>query len=128
LRAGVSAVLFAADAPRLARFYVAVFGASVRSEDPYHAALDVDGFRLTIHQIPAHFAKDITIGSPPLRREMTAIRLNYPVRDLVKSRMVAKQLGGQIDEAPPAWATQESRFFLGFDPEGNVFGVTEGNA
>src|SRR5690242_5443933 len=118
----VSAVLFAKDARRLARFYVSVFGATMLVEDEYHAALDVRGFRLIVHQIPPHFAKDVEILNPPLRRETGAIRLDYPVDDVVKARNAAKQLGGQIDHAPPAWADATSQFFLGFDPEGNVFG------
>jgi predicted enzyme related to lactoylglutathione lyase len=120
----VSAVLFAKDARRLARFYEEVFGAIVRGEDEQHAALDVQGFRLIVHQIPAHLAKDVELRNPPLRRETGAIRLDYPVGDLVKARNAARLLGGQIDEAPPAWAFAESSFFLGFDPEGNVFGVS----
>ena len=122
MRPGVSAVLFAKDARRVARFYVRVFGAKVLAEDVYHAALDVHGFRLIVHQIPPHLAKDVEIHNPPWRRESGAIRLDYPVDDIVEARNAARQLGGQIDDAPPAWAEPESRFFLGFDPEGNVFG------
>ena len=120
----VSAVLFAKDSRRLSRFYVDVFGARTLAEDEHHAALDVRGFRLIVHQIPPHFAKDVEIRNPPSRRESGAIRLDYPVDDLVKARNAARQLDGQIDEMPPAWAGKESRFFLGFDPEGNVFGVS----
>jgi len=120
----VSAVLFAKDASRLARFYVGVFGGRVLAEDEHHAALDVRGFRLIIHRIPPHLSADIEIRNPPSRRESGAIRLDYPVDDLVKARIAAKQLGGQIDERAPAWADAKTRFFLGFDPEGNVFGVS----
>jgi len=119
----VSAVLFAHDARRLARFYVDVFAAELLAQDEHHAALDVHGFRLVVHQIPSHLNVE-EIRNPPLRREQTAIRLNYPVSDVVKARMAAKSLGGQIDERPPGWAEPQSRFFLGFDPEGNVFGVS----
>lgn len=123
-----SAVLFARDARRVARFYTAVFGAIPVSEDESRVALDLRGFRLVIHAIPAHLAKDVEIGDPPVRREMTAIRLDYPVDDLVMARHAAASLGGGIDDAPPPWAGPDSRFFLGFDPEGNVFGVkTQGS-
>lgn len=123
MTATVSAVLFAKDARRVAQFYVGVFGAVVRAEDEHHAALDVSEFRLIVHQIPPHLAREIEIGNPPLRRESGAIRLDYPVGDLVKARIVAKQLGGRIDDLPPPWAGGDSHFFLGFDSEGNVFGV-----
>jgi predicted enzyme related to lactoylglutathione lyase len=122
MRPGVSAVLFAKDARRVARFYVSVFGATMLAEDDYHAALDLGGFRLIVHQIPPHYAKDVEVRNPPLRRETGSIRLDYPVDDIVKARNAARDLGGQIDDAPPAWAVADSRFFLGFDPEGNVFG------
>jgi len=123
MNASPSAVLFAKDARRVARFYVEVCGAAVQVEDEQHAALDVQGFRLVIHRIPEHHAKHLDIRNPPLRRESGAIRLDYAVADLVKARIAAKQLGGQIDDASPAWAPARSRFRLGFDPEGNVFGV-----
>jgi predicted enzyme related to lactoylglutathione lyase len=125
---GVSGVLFAGDARRLARFYVVVFGASVLAEDDQHALLDVGSFRLIVHQIPPHAAKDVATHSPPLRRESAAMRLDYAVDDLVKARISARQLGGQVDEQPPEWAGPQSRFFLGFDCEGNVFGVADARA
>jgi predicted enzyme related to lactoylglutathione lyase len=125
MMSSVSAVLFARDARRLAQFYVAVFGAAVSTMDADHAALDLGAFRLVIHQIPGHLAKDIEIRVPPLRRESGAIRLDYPVEHVVDARSAAKHLGGQIDDAPPPWADTSSRFRLGFDPEGNVFGVSD---
>jgi Glyoxalase-like domain len=120
----VSAVLFALDARRLARFYVTVFGASVLADDQDHAVLELRGFRLVIHQIPAHFAKDIELENPPVRRESGAIRLDFTLDDVVEARRAAGSLGGQIDDSSPAWARAGSHFFLGFDPEGNVFGVS----
>jgi predicted enzyme related to lactoylglutathione lyase len=123
LPSSVSAVLFAKDARALSRFYVSVFGASVSTEGEQYAALDVRAFRLVIHQIPAHLAKEIEIGSPPVRRESGAIRLDYRVADVTNARNAARQFGGQIDDASPAWAGPDAQFFLGFDSEGNVFGV-----
>jgi hypothetical protein len=34
-------------------------------------------------------------------------------------------LGGDIDGHPPSWAERGANFFLGYDPEGNVFGVSQ---
>jgi len=123
MSSSVSAVLFAKHARRVAQFYVAVFAGTLRAEDAHHASLDVGGFSLVVHAIPAHLAKDVEIRNPPLRREMAAIRLDYSVGDLAKARSTATELGGQIDDEPPGWAGEERRFFLGFDPEGNVFGI-----
>jgi predicted enzyme related to lactoylglutathione lyase len=122
----VSAVLFAKDARRVATFYFEVFGFAVRASDEHHSRLDCGGFELMIHQIPEDLAKDITVSNPPERRESGSIRLDYPVNNLANARRRAKQLGGRIDDEPPAWADGDMSFFLGFDPEGNVFGVSEG--
>jgi hypothetical protein len=59
-----------------------------------------------------------------MRREGGAVRLDFPVADIVHSRKLARSLGGDIDDVPPAWANRDSNFYLGYDPEGNVIGVS----
>jgi predicted enzyme related to lactoylglutathione lyase len=120
---GVNAVIFAKDAGRMARFYRDVFAATVQDESADHMTLDCNGFGLIVFKIPADLAREVVIDSPPRRREQGAIRLDHRIADMAKARAIAKGLGGQIDEAPPEWAAGAD-FFLGFDPEGNVFGVT----
>lgn len=41
----------------------------------------------------------------------------------VCSAKVARALGGEIDDRPPPWAGNDTRFHLGHDPEGNVLGA-----
>jgi len=118
----VSAVLFVRDVRRVTRFYTAVFGAHVLAVDDRHAALDVRGFRLVIHETTPRLPP--SEAGLPERREQAAIRIDYRIEDLVDARIAAKQHGGQLDESPPPWAPPGTNFFLGFDPEGNVFGVT----
>jgi len=122
----VSALLFAKRLGVVAEFYQIVFGARISHGDANHAVLDFEGFNLMIHQLPAHLAVAVAVKSPPERREQSAIRLDYPVADLERSRGDARRLGGTIDETPPPWAANETMFFLGHDPEGNVFGVKVG--
>jgi hypothetical protein len=88
-----------------------------------HALLDVNGFKLVIHQIPKHLLDPAPIPNPPERRERSAIRLNFPVADITYARREAQRLGGIIDELPPPWAGADTSFHLGHDPEGNVFGA-----
>jgi predicted enzyme related to lactoylglutathione lyase len=116
-------VLFAKRLGIVSEFYQAVFGARVSGGDAQHAVLDFGGFDLMIHQIPQHLAVAVAVTSPPERREQTAIRLDYPVSDLDRARREAARLGGVIDEVPPPWAGTNTSFFLGHDPEGNVFGA-----
>jgi hypothetical protein len=77
------------------------------------------------------FAKDLrkvstfyVISDPPRRRENGAVRLDFIVDDISRSRSDARSLGGVIDDQPPSWAGGDIRFYLGHDPDGNVFGTT----
>jgi predicted enzyme related to lactoylglutathione lyase len=126
MSAGVSAVLFAKDARKVAQFYVEVFGAVMRDSGEHHAMLDCQGFELMVQQIPAHLARDVNVTVPPQRRERGSVRLDYPVADIASARKRAKRLGGQIDELPPPWAGGDASWHLGYDPEGNVFCAKSG--
>ena len=119
----VSAVLFAKRLGTLAEFYQAVFGGRITARSADHVVIELGGFDLMIHQIPQHLAVAVSVMSPPQRREQTAIRLDFPVADLTESSRLALSLGGVIDGHPPPWAGTDASFFLGHDPEGNVFGA-----
>ena len=119
----MSAVLFVKEARKAKQFYIEALGGSLLREDEHHAVIDWQGFHLVVHQIPPHLATSVVVGVPPERREGASLRLDYPVVDVVKARAAAKRLGGQIDGAPPPWADAGMPFFLGYDPEGNVFGA-----
>jgi len=121
----VDAVLFVKDLSRVATFYTGALGMTCLFRDGDHWRLDCRGFELIVHQIPGHIAADIRIDTPPERRVWGAIRLDYPVRDLGESRLMAQALGGGIDDTPPPWADPNEKFFFGYDPEGNQFGVSE---
>lgn len=121
---GIRAVLFARNLDQMAPFYSKALGMTCGASDESHAVLKRSGFELIVHQIPQHIADGIEIGEPPVRRVSGAVRLDYPVENVDTSRTHAKSLGGNIDEAPPSWAERGANFYLGFDPEGNVFGVS----
>ena len=122
---GVDAVLFVKDLQRAGAFYVGALGMKCLFSDQDHWRLDCQGFELIVHQIPHHLAADIEIATPPERRVWAAIRLDYPVPNLAESRQRARTLGGGIDAAPPPWADANAKFYFGYDPEGNQFGVSE---
>jgi predicted enzyme related to lactoylglutathione lyase len=120
----VGAVLFAKDLQRVASFYVGALGMTASVSDAEHWRLHSHGFELIVHQIPKPIAEGVVIEQPPKRRVWGTIRLDYPVANLAESRKKARSLGGSIDDAPP-WRDAAPTFFLGYDPEGNVFGVSE---
>lgn len=123
--AKVSAVLFVKDLQRVAAFYTGALGMTCTFSDEYHFALDCCDFTLIVHQIPQHIAAEITIEQPPERRVWGAVRLDFPVRDLARSRELAASLGGGIDDDMPKWADENTNLFLGYDPEGNQIGVSQ---
>ena len=123
--ANVSAVLFVKDLKAVAAFYAQALGLNCTHSDAEHAVLNCRGFHLIVHQIPRHIADGIVIQQPPLRREEGAIRLTFPVESVAATRRLARSLGGEVDDTPPAWAAPGANVFLGHDPEGNVFKISE---
>jgi len=121
----VSAVLFARDHAKVARFYREALGLVYTSGDDDHSVLNCSGFELVIHQIPKHVLKESNPAPATGRREHGRIRLNLPVDNMGVARSIATQLGGQVDDAPPGWALEDANFYLGHDPEGNVFKLSE---
>ena len=123
----VRALLFAKNLQAVATFYAEALDMKRESGDDAHVLLKQGDFELIVHQIPKPIADSIRISEPPLRREGGSLRLDYPIPDIRAGRARAKSLGGGIDDSPPPWADSGTNFFLGFDPEGNVFGVSEQN-
>ena len=118
-----SAVLFAKQLTSVAAFYQAVFGLEPSRSDADHVQLRFGSFELVIHQIPRQFLSSARDDTAFERRERAAVCLNFPVSDIAHARREANRLGGTIDDLPPPWAGADKSFFLGHDPEGNVFGA-----
>jgi predicted enzyme related to lactoylglutathione lyase len=121
----VNAVLFARDHVKVAAFYRDTLGGVCTLSDIDHTVLNMGGFELVIHQIPGELATSMSTDKPPRRRERAAIKLCFSVDNVAISRSTAASLGGQVDDLPPQWASLGSSTYLGYDPEGNVFQVTQ---
>lgn len=121
----IRAVLFAKNLPRVANFYCEALGLERSTQDRNYVLLRQNGFELIVHQIPEHIAATFEIADPPTRRASGSLRLDFLVSSVESSRTLAASHGGRIDENPPSMAERGTNFFLGYDPEGNVFGVSE---
>jgi glyoxalase superfamily protein len=121
----VRAILFVKDLQRVAAFYIGALALTRVSGDVDHVVLECDGFELVVHQIPKPIAETIVVTQPPVRRVLSAIRLDFPLASVADGRKLARALGGEIDDAPPAWADRNANLFFGHDPEGNQFGVSQ---
>ena len=80
---------------------------------------------MIVHAIPAEIAATITLASPPLRREESALKPFFPVASLAAARSAAAGLGGLVDPPEREWTAGTSRACDGHDPEGNVIQLRE---
>ena len=123
-----SAVVFAKNVEKLARFYQQVVAMVEVHKDKDHVVLDAEGFQVVIHGIPRRIADLIEISEPPQTREDTPIKLCLPVSTIEDARVKAAEFGGKVDPKSKEWETRGFRACDGYDPEGNVFQVRESAA
>lgn len=119
-RAGL--MLYAKDVARLERFYCDIAGMRRLHADDHIAVLESADIQLVLHVIPPHIAADITITTPPQRREDTALKFFFTLDgtlDDAGERIAA--LGGVLfDER---WHGPGFVAANAMDPEGNVLQV-----
>lgn len=120
-----SAVVFAKDVAKLARFYGDVAGLEKVHSDSDHVVLDGGHFQLVVHGIPKKVADRIEITEPPRIRDATPIKICLPVRSIKKARTQAAGLGGRVGAKEKEWQARGFTACDGHDPEGNVFQVRE---
>lgn len=121
--ANAGVLVYAKDATNLTQFYRAVLQLLDCDEqsEPEHGffVLQGRGIEMAIHAIPAAYAADIEIQTPPVPREDSTLKFFFNVHDIAHARDVATELGGSIAEQ--VWETPRYRYCNGIDPEGNVF-------
>ena len=117
----VGAVLFTVRLSHLADFYGQVAGLHVVKTAPDHVVLEIGTFRLTVHQIPEQYSKNIVIASPPVVRESGATKLSFRVDSISRSRQTAATLGGLVYGPDREWSNDGTTICDGYDPDGNVF-------
>lgn len=121
-RAGL--MLYAKDVARLERFYGDIAVMRRLHADDHIAVLESADLQLVLHVIPPHIAADITITTPPQRREDTALKFFFTVDgtlDALAPRIAAH--GGVLFEE--RWNGPGFVAANAMDPEGNVLQVRE---
>ena len=119
------AVLFTINLRRLAEFYEQVAGLRVRRAEDDHIVLENESFRLIVHQIPERYAKNIVITVPPQVREISSIKLSFPVDSISTAREVAARLGGCVYGSEREWTYESATVCDGWDSDGNVFQLSQ---
>jgi predicted enzyme related to lactoylglutathione lyase len=117
------AVVYAKDMDRLSRFYSELAGLPIIQRDPGYVLLASASFQLAVVAISPAIAAQITISSPPERREDTAIKLCFAVPSLPAARDAAVRLGGDLNGPEREWEFHGTIVCDGCDPEGNVVQV-----
>lgn len=123
-RAGL--FVYALDMNRLARFYETVATMVRLHETSDLIVLESPDIQLLVHQIPAHIAADMTVTSPPQKREDTALKFFFTVDSLDAARAAASALGGEVFSEN--WQGPGFVVCNAMDPEGNVFQVRESHS
>lgn len=119
----VGAVVYGKYLAQLSQFYTHVVGLPVVRRDPDFVVLQSPAFQLVIAAMPPEIADQITLATPPIRRESTSIKLCFAVASISAAREAAATYGGKIDEAEQEWEFQGSRVCDGHDPEGNIIQI-----
>ena len=119
------AVIYAKDYRGLAKFYENVAALTQREVDHDYVLLEAPSFQLVILQIPERIAADITIETPPRKRENTPIKLFLNVSSIENVRQTAPLFGGELNGAEKEWRFHGIKRCDGIDREGNVFQVQE---
>lgn len=120
-RAG--ALIYALDLSRVAAFYQRLLSMRLLHADEQHQVLASADFQLIIHAIPAEYAVNVVIDTPPLPRTEQAIKLFFTVDSLDIAEKLAVSLGGALHE--PRWSGPGFCVRNGHDPEGNIFHLRE---
>jgi hypothetical protein len=77
---GAGAVLYAKDIQRVSRFYSQVAGLPIVHEEKGLVILQSPRFQLVVVATPPAIAAQITIASPPVRREDVAVNYGFQSR------------------------------------------------
>lgn len=117
------AVVYAKDIERVGLFYSQVAGLPIVQRNPEFLVLQSSAFQLVIVAMPREIAAQITIQTPPVKREDTAIKLCFSVPSIQAARAEAAKCGGELNGAGREWEFQGSRVCDGHDPEGNIIQV-----
>jgi predicted enzyme related to lactoylglutathione lyase len=116
----LGAVLYAKDMERVASFYAAVLNVTVGGRDEEHVWLASADLDLVVRQIAGSTATSLDWSAPPVRREHSAVKLVFFVRNIDVVRVAATAHGGLVDMAAKEWLFNDHRVWDGVDPEGNV--------
>ena len=110
----VGTVIFTGGKDRLARFYEAVTGLEISTEDDKVTVLTSEEFELVIHALPGE-----PVNQAMQRQREAYVKPFFPVKSLAETRKRAADFGGQLSPANEEWEARGFRACEAIDPDGN---------
>ena len=114
------AIIYCINPEVMTHFYRAVMQLS-DAQHPHRVYSET--WQIEFVQIPAEYAADIQLTSPPTPRDETPIKLSFAVDDIAIAREIADLHGGAVSGLDHEWHYEGYAFCNGVDPEGNVFQI-----
>lgn len=121
--AAAGVLIYAKHRDALANFYGRVLGMQQLHRDEHLTVMASPQLQLVVHAIPEAIASQVSIASPPARRENVALKFFASVPSIAEAASAAEALGGQVfDER---WQGPGFAVCNAMDCEGNVFQLRE---
>ncbi len=117
-------IIFAKNMGVMTSFYGATLGLPrVNSPDDSaeFVSFDAGGTHVALHSIPSEYARNISIGDPPVWRESAAAKVAFVTEDVTRTRAELIQRGATMGSVQ---VFGELHFCDGIDPEGNIFQIS----
>jgi catechol-2,3-dioxygenase len=118
-----SIVLWVEDLSIAKDFYQKLLSAEILDESATFVRVASKHNEVLLHLVPEQYREGISL--PPRLREDAVIKPIFVVPSVNEARAAVAGLSGQVNPAGTEQVYAQSRYCDGFDPEGNVFQVSE---
>ena len=118
-----SIVLWVEDLSIAKDFYQKLLSAEIPDDSATFVRVASKDNEVLLHLVPEQYREGISL--PPRLREDAVIKPIFVVPSVNEARAAVAGLSGQVNSADTEQVYAQSRYCDGFDPEGNMFQVSE---
>ena len=118
-----SIVLWVEDLSIAKDFYQKLLSAEILDDSATFVRVASKHNEVLLHLVPEQYREGVAV--PPRLREDAVIKPIFVVSSVNEARAAVAGFSGQVNSADTEHVYAQSRYCDGFDPEGNVFQVSE---
>jgi catechol-2,3-dioxygenase len=118
-----SIVLWVEDLAIAKNFYQRLLSAEILDDSDTFVRVASKQNEVLLHLVPEQYREGIT--ESPRVREDAVIKPIFVLPSISEARSAVALLSGQVNSADTQQVYAQSRYCDGFDPEGNVFQISE---